>query len=60
MRRFPVACKIGSVIDRTRSFVLPKVLVDMGSEYTWVPARMLEAIGVERENKDLAFVMANG
>jgi len=36
------------------------MLVDTGSEYTWVPATTLEKIGVKREKKDLAFVMANG
>ncbi|MEI6655694.1 MAG: retroviral-like aspartic protease family protein [Verrucomicrobiota bacterium] len=36
------------------------MLVDTGSEYTWVPGRTLENLGVEREKKDLEFVMANG
>ncbi len=36
------------------------MLVDTGSEYTWVPAATLEKLGVEREKKDLAFIMANG
>lgn len=39
---------------------MPKLLVDTGSEYTWIPAPMLERIGVKREKKDLEFVMANG
>jgi predicted aspartyl protease len=34
--------------------------VDTGSEYTWVPERSLEKIGVGREKKDVPFVMANG
>jgi predicted aspartyl protease len=37
-----------------------KILVDTGSEYTWIPAPKLEQIGVGREKKDLRFVMANG
>ena len=36
------------------------MLVDTGSEYTWVPAMMLERIGIAREKKDIEFVMANG
>jgi len=36
------------------------MLVDTGSEYTWVPGQTLEELGVEREKKDLEFVMANG
>ncbi|MFH0922237.1 MAG: hypothetical protein V1913_17980 [Fibrobacterota bacterium] len=39
---------------------MDKVLVDTGSEYTWAPAELLEKIGIKREKKDLAFVMANG
>ncbi|MEQ1605022.1 MAG: retroviral-like aspartic protease family protein [Pyrinomonadaceae bacterium] len=36
------------------------MLVDTGSEYTWVPSLILEKLGIERKKKDLAFVMANG
>jgi predicted aspartyl protease len=37
------------------------MLVDTGSEYTWIPARILEKVGVKPEKKDLGFfVMANG
>jgi predicted aspartyl protease len=36
------------------------MLVDTGSEYTWIPTATLEKIGVQREKKDLLFVMANG
>ena len=35
-------------------------MVDTGSEYTWIPAKTLEKIGVNREKKDLTFVTANG
>ena len=34
--------------------------MDTGSEYSWIPAAKLEAIGVKREKKDVHFVMANG
>jgi predicted aspartyl protease len=34
--------------------------VDTGSEYTWIPGKALEEIGIQREKKDLTFVMANG
>ena len=48
------------VADRSRSAVVPQMLVDTGSEATWVPRKVLEALGVEREKKDRTFVMANG
>lgn len=46
--------------DRQRSTTVPSLLVDTGSEYTWVHAKLLEQVGIEREKKDLTFVMANG
>lgn len=60
MGAFFVCCKIENVIDYKKSAVLPKMLVDTESEYTWVPAATLEKIGIEREKKDILFVMANG
>jgi predicted aspartyl protease len=62
MRRgtFYAKCKIENSVDRTRSVVIPKLLVDTGSEYTWVFERTLERIGIQREKKALAFVLANG
>ena len=60
MGTFHTKCKIENPIDRTRSVVIPKLLVDTGSEYTWVSERLLERIGIRREKKDVAFVMANG
>jgi predicted aspartyl protease len=39
---------------------IPDLLVDTGSDYTRVPSKELEKIGVTREKKDLQFVMANG
>jgi predicted aspartyl protease len=57
---FYARCKIENPTDRSRSAVLPKLLVDTGSEYTWIPERTLERLGIAREKKDVAFVMANG
>jgi predicted aspartyl protease len=52
--------RIENVARRTRGASIPGALVDTGSEYTWVPAKLLEQIGVKREKKDVAFLMANG
>src|SRR6185295_12461339 len=60
MGTFFVRCKIENVIDRSKSAVLAKVLVDTGSEYTWVPATTLDKLAIQREKKDVAFQMANG
>jgi len=60
MGTFTVGCRIANHHDRTKSVVIPRLLVDTGSEYTWVPEKTLEKIGIEREKKDVEFVMANG
>ncbi|MGA2864182.1 MAG: retroviral-like aspartic protease family protein [Verrucomicrobiota bacterium] len=39
---------------------MPKLLVDTGSEFTWVAAEALERIGVKPVKKDLPIQMANG
>jgi predicted aspartyl protease len=60
MGTFHTGCKIENHIDRTKAARLSKLLVDTGSEYTWVPATTLAKIGVAREKKDVRFIMANG
>jgi predicted aspartyl protease len=60
MGTFYTSCRIENSTDRTKAVRIPKLLVDTGSEYTWVPATTLQRIGVAREKKDLRFVMANG
>lgn len=60
MGTFYVKCRITNPSDRARSVAIPKLLVDTGSEYTWVNGRTLERIGIRPEKKDVAFVLANG
>jgi predicted aspartyl protease len=60
MGTFRVDCRIENVVDRKKSIDVPRVLVDTGSEYTWITSELLTKIGVKREKKDLQFVMANG
>ncbi len=60
MGTFRIACKIANVADRERSAKVDRLLVDTGSDYTWLPGKTLEMIGVQREKKDVSFVMANG
>lgn len=60
MGTFYAKCKIENPVDRSRSAVIPKLLVDTGSEYSWIAERTLERIGIPREKKDVAFVLANG
>ena len=60
MGTFATSCEVVNVVDRKRSATIAEMLVDTGSEYTWIPEPILEQLGIEREKKDLAFVMANG
>ena len=60
MGTFYTRCRIENSVDRAKSAVIPKLLVDTGSEYTWVPEPTLEKLDIKREKKDLEFVMANG
>jgi len=60
MGTFYARCKLENPSDRSKSIVIPRLLVDRGSELTWVSERMLERIGIGREKKDLRFVLANG
>ncbi len=60
MGTFYTQCTVQNSVDRAKSAVIRKVLVDTGSEYTWVPESVLERLGIAREKKDLSFVMANG
>ena len=60
MGTFFTPCVVQNHSDRKKQYRMPKMLVDTGSEYTWVPETILEKIGVAREKKDLPFIMANG
>lgn len=53
-------CKIENPVDRNKSTVISKILVDIGSEYTWIPSVALEKLKINRKKKDVLFVMANG
>ena len=60
MGTFHTRCQIEHPAHRTKRVAIPSILVDTGSEYTWVPAKMLERLAITREKKDVCFVMANG
>ncbi len=60
MGSFYVGCKVENHKDQKRAAVIPKLLVDTGSEFTWLPGEVLERIGIETVKKDLRIQMANG
>ena len=60
MGTFRVGCKIVHIADSKKSAKVQKLLVDTGSDYTWLPGKVLESLGVERVKKDIQMTMANG
>jgi predicted aspartyl protease len=60
MGAFYVGCKVENHKDQKRSAVVPRMLVDSDSEYTWLPEDVLKQIGVQPVKKDLQVQMANG
>ena len=60
MGTFYTNCRVQHIVDRDKSAKIANLLVDTGSEHTWLPAADLEALGIQKEKKDVEFVMANG
>ena len=60
MGLFSVTCLLENQQDRTRSVQVPGVMVDTGSELTWINLEHLALIGIEPEKRDRRFVLANG
>lgn len=60
MGTFYTGCLVENHVHRGRSARIAKLLVDTGSEYTWISEKTLSHIGVVPEKKDVVFVMANG
>ena len=59
MGLFSVGCRVENLADRDRLVEVARVLVDTGSELTWIRGDRLADIGIDRE-KNLRFVMAGG
>ncbi len=60
MGTFRTHCSVENHLDRSRSVRVENLLVDTGSEYSWIQENTLDGIGVTREKNDQRFVMANG
>jgi hypothetical protein len=53
MGTFHVSCTIQNMVKRGKRAVVPKMLVDTGSEYTWVSEELLDKLGIQREKRIL-------
>lgn len=60
MGAFAVDCELQELTGNQPPVRVAGVMVDTGSEYTWLPEDLLVRAGVGVSKKDLAFVMANG
>ncbi len=49
MGTFKIKCKIENIINRQKAAVIPKILVDTGSEYTWVFTKTLGSVDISSE-----------
>lgn len=59
MARFYVGCKIVNTTDTSKSANVARLLVDTGSDFTWIDEDLLRRIGIEVQ-KTVAIEMANG
>jgi predicted aspartyl protease len=59
MDTFTVGCLIKNHLNRAKSVRIPRLLVDTGSEATWIPRKLLEAADIKPEKRQI-FQMANG
>ena len=57
---FQVDCTVENMTSRDKSALTEQLIVDTGSEFTWLPEEALAGIGVGVQKRDEQFVMANG
>src|SRR6266576_4306465 len=57
---FYVDCTVKNLALREKSSLIAELVVDTGSEFTWLPENVLQEIGVHIEKPNQHFVMANG
>lgn len=59
MGTFSVGCLIKNQVDRNKTVRIPRLMVDTGSEATWIPRKQLEQIQVLPEKRQ-PYQMADG
>jgi predicted aspartyl protease len=60
MGHFHTNCQVVNIRRPRKRIMVSGLLVDTGSEFTWVPQDLLEQAGIKVEKKDVPFQMANG
>ena len=59
MGTFTDVCLLKNPVDREKSVRIPHLMVDTGSEATWIPRKELEKADIKPEKRQ-TFRMANG
>ncbi len=57
---FSVDCEVVNIQEPDRKVRAATLLVDSGSESSWIPQKILKQIGIRVFKKNVSFVMANG
>jgi predicted aspartyl protease len=57
---FRVNCTVENITSSDKSAVIEQLIVDTGSEFTWIPQNLLAGVGIEIRKRDEQFVLANG
>ncbi|HYV34554.1 MAG TPA: retroviral-like aspartic protease family protein [Gemmataceae bacterium] len=57
---FYTDCTVINAARPSKRASIAKMLVDSGSEFTWIPELLLKQAGVKIQKKDVPFQMANG
>lgn len=60
MGTFRVDCTVENLASPDKSALVEQLLVDTGSEFTWIPGELLSKVGVNVRKRAEQFVMANG
>lgn len=60
MGAFHVNCVILNPKTPAKKVQITRLLVDTGSEFTWIPADKLSEAGITVRKRDVSFQMANG
>lgn len=60
MGSFTVNIEVAKPTLRPEFTRVPRLLVDTGSEMTWIAERVLRSLKIGLRKKDQAFIMANG
>ena len=60
MGRSNVGARIENTKDRDKHIVIPQIMVDTGSVFSWIPEGKLNEIEIQAEKDEVEFRMANG